>query len=152
MLWTLLSILPLVPVAPLVPAASYANRVEIRRTSYGVPHILAEDLAALGYGMAWVQLEDFGFRVVANLLRGRGELARHFGHDSIESDVHFRQTHRFAVERFHLLERDTRDLFTGWAAQIDDSMSGYGHLVPRQTSAGQIFSSSDPDRVRRVVR
>ena len=133
MLWTLLSILPLVPVAPLVPAASYANRVEIRRTSYGVPHILAEDLAALGYGMAWVQLEDFGFRVVANLLRGRGELARHFGHDSIESDVHFRQTHRFAVERFHLLERDTRDLFTGWAAAVNRYVETHADVFPAWT-------------------
>ena len=28
---------------------SYRDRVQIRRTSYGVPHILAQDLGALGY-------------------------------------------------------------------------------------------------------
>ena len=31
----------------------YADRVEIRRTSYGVPHILADDLGAMAYGLAW---------------------------------------------------------------------------------------------------
>ena len=97
----------------------YPDRVEIRRTAYGVPHILARDFGALGYGLAWAQLEDFGFRVVANLIRGRGQLARYFGRDSIESDVHFRQTHRFAVEGFHLLHQDTRDLLAGWAAAVN---------------------------------
>ena len=34
------------------PPRSYADRVEIRRTAYGIPHLQAEDLGALGYAMA----------------------------------------------------------------------------------------------------
>ena len=109
--------------APARPAVRqvrpYRERVEIRRTAHGVPHVRAQDFAALGYGMAWAQLEDFGFRVVANLLRGRGELGRWFGHDSIRTDFHFRQTHRFAVDGFARLDRPTRDLYTGWAAGVN---------------------------------
>ena len=117
---TLMPVLSVLLAANTAAAQSpYPDRVEIRRTAYGVPHILARDFGALGYGLAWVQLEDFGFRVVANLIRGRGELARYFGRDSIESDVHFRQTHRFAVEGFHLLHQDTRDLLAGWAAAVN---------------------------------
>ncbi len=100
-------------------SAPYAGRVEIRRTAFGVPHVRARDVAALGYGLAWAQLEDFGFRVAANLLRGRGELGRWFGHDSIETDFHFRQTHRFAVDGFSHLSRQTRDLYAGWAAGVN---------------------------------
>jgi len=111
----------------------YPDRVEIRRTAYGVPHVLARDLAALGYGMAWTQLEDFGFRVVANLLRGRGELGRYFGRDSIRSDFHFRQTHRFAVERFHLLHQDTRDLYAGWAAAVNRYVAAHADAFPAWT-------------------
>lgn len=111
----------------------YPDRVEIRRTAYGVPHILAQDLAALGYGMAWVQLEDFGFRVVTNLIRGRGELGRYFGRDSIASDFHFRQTHRFAVERFHLLHQDTRDLYAGWAAAVNRYVATHAEAFPAWT-------------------
>jgi acyl-homoserine-lactone acylase len=69
--------------------------------------------------MAWVQLEDFGFRVVANLIRARGELGRYFGRDSIDSDFQRRQTHQIAAERFDRLHRDTRDLYAGWAAAVN---------------------------------
>ena len=124
--------------AAAAPAAAqaptpYPDRVEIRRTAYGVPHVLARDLAALGYGMAWSQLEDFGFRVVANLIRGRGELGKYFGRDSIASDFHFRQTHRFAVERFHLLHQDTRDLYAGWAAGVNRYVATHADAFPSWT-------------------
>jgi acyl-homoserine-lactone acylase len=127
-----LTALTALPVAAQSPDP-YPARVEVRRTSYGVPHILARDFGALGYGMAWVQLEDFGFRVVANLIRGRGELARYFGRDSLESDVHFRQTHRFAVDGFHLLDRDTRDLLAGWAAAVNRYVELYPDTFPAWT-------------------
>ena len=120
------------PAAAQAPAP-YPDRVEIRRTAYGVPHVLAQDLAALGYGMAWAQLEDFGFRVVANLLRGRGELGKYFGRDSIATDFHFRQTHRFAVERFHLLQQDTRDLYAGWAAAVNRYVATHADAFPAWT-------------------
>jgi acyl-homoserine-lactone acylase len=97
-------------------AKPYPERVEIWRTAYGVPHILAEDLAALGYGLAWVQLEDYGTRLAVNLLRGRGELATVFGRDSIESDFSFQQTHQHVLATYHLLNQDTRDLCEGFAA------------------------------------
>jgi acyl-homoserine-lactone acylase len=57
--------------------------------------------------------------VAVNLLRGRGELARYFGRDSIESDFRFRQTHATATESYHLLEQDTRELYSGFAAGVN---------------------------------
>ena len=117
------------PAAGQAPAP-YPDRVEIRRTAYGVPHVRARDIAALGYGMAWAQLEDFGFRVVANLIRGRGELGKYFGHDSIATDFHFRQTHRFAVDGFARLRQDTRDLYTGWAAGVNRYIVSHADSFP----------------------
>ncbi|HET7039883.1 MAG TPA: penicillin acylase family protein, partial [Gemmatimonadales bacterium] len=114
-------------------SAPYSARVEIRRTAYGVPHILARDFGALGYGLAWAQLEDFGFRVVATLIRARGTLARYYGRDSLESDLHFRQTHRFAVEGFDRLDPDTRDLMAGWAAAVNRYVEMYPERVPGWT-------------------
>ncbi len=74
---TLLTTFLLAPAAlSAQPARPYADRVEIRRTTYGVPHIMAEDLGAFGYAMAWVQLEDYGARVAHGLVRARGHLAR----------------------------------------------------------------------------
>jgi len=131
------TLMPVLSVLLTVNAAAaqspHPERVEIRRTAYGVPHILARDFGALGYGLAWVQLEDFGFRVVANLIRGRGELARYYGRDSIESDAHFRQTHQFAVEGFHRLDRDTRDLLAGWAAAVNRYVELHAGAFPDWT-------------------
>lgn len=72
--------------APAASDGSIPQRVEIRRTEFGVPHILAEDLEAAFYGLAWAHLEDHGERVVLGLVRARGDLSRHLGREELESD------------------------------------------------------------------
>ncbi|MDH4045925.1 MAG: penicillin acylase family protein, partial [Gemmatimonadota bacterium] len=108
----------------------YPDRVEIRRTAFGVPHVLAEDVGALGFGMAWIQLEDHGIRVVLELVRARGALARAFGRDSIESDFVRRPFHDQAVATYHLLSQDTRDLLEGYAAGVNAYMALHDSEFP----------------------
>src|SRR5687767_12360422 len=98
------------------PAAPpLASQVEIRRTEYGVPHIRAENLAAAAYGLAYVQLEDYGAGVARGLLRARGEMGRWFGRDSMENDFDARLEHARAVETHHLLDPETRAIYEGFA-------------------------------------
>jgi acyl-homoserine-lactone acylase len=96
-----------------------ARRVEIRRTTYGVPHIRAEDLRAAAYALAYVQLEDHGARVAVGLVRARGEMGRWFGRDSMESDFIARQSYAVAVERYPQLDQSTRDVYEGFAAGVN---------------------------------
>jgi acyl-homoserine-lactone acylase len=98
---------------------SLAERVEIRRTTFGIPHILADDLASAFFGLAYCHLEDHGEMVVLGLLRSRGELARYLGRDELDSDFFNRRTHARAVETFHLLDEDTREVFRGYAAGVN---------------------------------
>ncbi len=95
------------------------ERVEIRRTQYGVPHILAEDLAAVFFGLGYCHSEDYGDRVAMQFIRGRGEMGRYFGQDSIESDFWARQSYARTVETYHLLSQDARDALEGYAAGIN---------------------------------
>jgi acyl-homoserine-lactone acylase len=95
------------------------DRVEIRRTTYGVPHILAEDLEAVFYGLAWAHLEDHGEPVVRGLVRARGDLARHFGRDSLDSDFAWRRTWNHAAATYGRLEPDTRSMLEGYAAGVN---------------------------------
>lgn len=101
-------------------ARPYADRVEIRRTAHGVPHIAAEDMGAFGYAMAWVQLEDYGARVAQGLVRARGHLARYFGRDSLERDFDARLSHARAAETWLQLQPETRAVYDGFAQGVDD--------------------------------
>jgi acyl-homoserine-lactone acylase len=101
------------------PAPELWREVEIVRTTHGVPHIRAENLRAAGYALAWLQLEDYGPRTAMNVLRARGQMARLFGHDSIEGDFAARRGHARAVQTYRLLEQETRDVYDGFAVGLN---------------------------------
>src|SRR5688500_11850191 len=105
--------------APAWPDRPYSDRVEIIRTSYHVPHIRANDIAAGYYALAWVQLEDYGPNVAMNLLRARGEMGKWFGPDSMDGDFRAKLEHAYAIEQFHRLEPDTRAVYEGFAAGVN---------------------------------
>ena len=100
-------------VAPLRAQARDPNdlssRVEILRTAYGVPYIRADDLKGFGYGLAWVQLEDYGPMVAMGILRSRGGMARVFGRDSIENDFFALPRRSMAQANYFRLDQATRE-------------------------------------------
>ena len=114
----------------------YAERVEIRRTSYGVPHILAEDLGALAYGLAWAHMEDYGHLVVERLTMARGELALHRGEDAVESDFWWRRRYQQAVRAYPTLGRDSRELYEGYAAAVNRFIEMHPERVPEWALPG----------------
>ena len=116
--------------APAQQSGDYADRVEIRRTDHGIPHIRATDLAAMGFGLAWVQLEDYGARIPHTLLRARGHLGRWYGRDSLNSDYGFRQSHARAEATWHLLEPATRAVFEGWSAGVNRYVERHPEAFP----------------------
>jgi acyl-homoserine-lactone acylase len=101
------------------PAPQLASQVEIRRTTFGVPHIKAENLRAGAYALAYVQLEDHGARVAMGLLRARGEMARWSGPEGIENDFAARRDYETAIARYPDLSRDTREVYEGFAIGVN---------------------------------
>jgi N-acyl-D-amino-acid deacylase len=101
--------------------AVLADQAEVRRTHYGVPHILAENLKAAGFALAWVQLEDHGARIVAWLVEARGETARYLDGAGADLDGDFlaRRRHDRAAATFSLLPVDVRDVYDGFAAGVN---------------------------------
>ena len=104
---------------PQLTAATLMRQVEVRRTAHGVPHIKAENLIAAGYAEAYVQSEDYGARVAMSLLKERGELARWFGRDSINSDFASHYAYERAIVTYPLLEQATRDVYDGFAVGVN---------------------------------
>ena len=127
-------------------APDLANQVEVRRTTHGIPHIKAENLAAAYYALAWVQLEDYGPRVATGLLRARGEMGRYFGRDSMESDFNAQREYTLAVENYARLDEATRYAYEGFAAGVNR----YG--TPQQTETARFWSDQTAVQWNRTLR
>jgi acyl-homoserine lactone acylase PvdQ len=84
------------PAPPAGPASAgdlsaLAAQVEIRRTHYGVPHILAENLRAAAFALAYVQLEDHGVRIIEGMNAARGRAALVDGARRVDADADARR-------------------------------------------------------------
>ena len=97
-----------------------AEQVLIRRTEYGVPHIKADNLRAVAYGLAWCELEDYGEKVVKPLIAARGDMALIDGYEAIDRDFVNQLGYQRTLEAYGQLYRPTRDLLEGFAAGVND--------------------------------
>ena len=105
--------------APPSPAADLWQQVEVVRTAHGVPHLRAENLRAAGYALAWVQCENYGDRTPMRLVGARGIASRFSGREDLDSDFEALRARDRAIETYHLLDQETRDVYDGFAAGVN---------------------------------
>lgn len=152
-------------VATTVPTTAQQSElwrdVEIIRTAHGVPHIRAENLRAGGYALGWLQAEDYGAVTPTRLWATRGQTARINGRGSIEADFSTLRERARAIETFHLLEPDTRDLYDGFAAGVNRYVALHRHDFPPHIPSDftgydvatlHIGDGPPAARIRRVVQ
>ena len=102
------------------PAArDLADRVEIVRTEYGVPHILADDLEAMGFGLGYVQSEDYSASIAVGMVASRGALARHLGESELNADFAAREMHARAAATFDRLDPRAQAVYCGFAEGVN---------------------------------
>jgi acyl-homoserine-lactone acylase len=105
--------------APDQSRADLWNDVEIVRTAHGVPHVRAGSLRAGGYALGWLQCEDYGAQTPMRLWATRGQNARRLGRQALDADFAALRERARAIETYHLLEQETRDLYDGFAAGVN---------------------------------
>lgn len=141
-------------------APDLSGRVEIVRTEYGIPHIFAQDLEAMGYGLAWVQAEDYGTVLFRSLVQNQAAMGRTFGADSMESDFYTQQRRARALETFPLLDPDVRDVYNGFAAGVNRYIELHAAELPDwvrpnisgpDVLAGEV-SMANPFGGQRIIR
>jgi acyl-homoserine-lactone acylase len=104
----------------------------IRYTSYGVPHILADSWANLGFGQGYSATQDRGCIVADQVLKARGERAKFLGRgendEHLNSDFGYRALALLEVaERdFPLLPQRDQDLITGYVAGYNQYLAENG--------------------------
>lgn len=117
-----------------VPVGPY--EVDIRRTEWGIPHILAEDHGSLGYGMGYAFAEDHACVLADQVVRARSERARFFGEgpDGAYVDEDFGWlglgVYRNAEEGFFTLPTEIQDAIVGYAAGYNRYISDHAADLP----------------------
>jgi acyl-homoserine-lactone acylase len=93
--------------------------VEIRRTTYGVPQIRADNLTAAGFALAWVMLEDHGAGTIRGMQAARGRMALVEGPARTEADARALLRHRIAGAAWPTLSPEVREMYEGFAAGMN---------------------------------
>lgn len=102
----------------------------IRRTEYGVPHILAKDFRGIGIGLGYTQVEDYGDRVILGAVRAKGWMGRTFGRDSIAGDFAAQIDAMRVQETYPLLDVEAREVYEGFAEGINIFIRSHPGRVP----------------------
>ncbi len=108
------------PSSPPTPVADATYQATIRWTSYGIPHIVADDFAGLGFGQGYAFAKHHLCILADQIVRIRGERARYFGPG--DNDVHVNSD--FGYLALGLRERAATELASA-SAQAQAVINGY---------------------------
>ncbi|PWB94428.1 bifunctional acylase PvdQ [Methylosinus sporium] len=127
--------------------------VEIRRTSYGVPHIRAVDEKGLGFGIGYAYAQDNVCLLAEEILTVNGERSKYLGADAmasatvtnLDSDFFFRwlNNDEAITATLEAQPREIRDLLAGYA-------SGYNRYLRDTGAAGLPSACRDKNWVRPI--
>jgi acyl-homoserine-lactone acylase len=123
------------------PAGTLPQEVVIRRTAYGVPHVLGENLRAMAFGLAWVMTEDYRERVPEQILKSNGRWGLAVGRRGLNDDFPGRMAHELAGQTFPLLPEDVREILAGFAAGVNHYIALHSEEFPEW--ARPEFSAED---------
>jgi acyl-homoserine-lactone acylase len=96
---------------------------EVTRTSYGVAHVKADDLAGVGYGLAYSFAEDNVCMLADSFLTVRGERSRYFGPD-VRATKPLNGEYGAALDFMDLRNQDSDFFFKGYL-DIERLRAGY---------------------------
>lgn len=96
---------------------------DVARTSYGVPHVRAENFEGLGYGLAYAYAQDNVCMFADTLLTVRGERSRFFGPDA-KATRSVNGEYGAAIDYVDLKNEDSDFFFKGYI-DIDQQRASY---------------------------
>nr|WP_242597918.1 acylase [Pseudomonas syringae] len=134
-----LSFAVILPAQALVEPGNQAARAEIRRTGFGVPHIVAANERGLGYGIGYAYAQDNLCLLANDVVTVNGQRSRYFGPDkatleqrnNMASDLLFQwlNTPQALADFWNAQPREIRQLMQGYVA-------GYNRSLAEQTTQG----------------
>ena len=102
----------------------------------------------MGFGLGYVQSEDYSASIAIAMVASRGTLARHLGEDELNADFVARETHARATETFDQLDPRAQDVYRGFA----EGVNHYIRLHPDEYPAWVAPDFTGPDALARDVQ
>jgi len=116
-------------------ADSLSRHATIRRDTFGVPHILADNEEAAAFALGYAQAEDHPVELADRLLRARGDAAKCLGRAAVDNDFAMQRFDNYAEAQRHLREvgRTFRKVLDAYAAGITRYFERHRHDMPEWT-------------------
>lgn len=129
-------------------------QTDIRWTSYGIPHVKAEDWGSLGYGYAYATATDVVCVIARELVRMDGEMSLHFGsnEENLASDIF----HKALLQEQQIqLFRDTEsergaDFSAGYVAGYNRYLRDHSDNLPASCEGQSWVRSMHADDVPKL--
>jgi acyl-homoserine-lactone acylase len=116
-------------------ADSLARHVTIRRDTFGVPHILADNEVSAAYALGYAQAEDHPVELADRLLRARGDAAKNLGRAALDNDFAMQRFDNYSEAQRHLRDvgRAFRRVLDAYAAGITRYFEQHRSEMPEWT-------------------
>jgi len=112
-------------VPPPTPPSGATYAAEVRRTSYGIPHILAANEGSLGFGIGYAYAQD-NFCILADeVVTVNGERSKYFGPTA--SNIY--QRNNLRMDFYFKLINDDAQVDAHWAKQVPEVQALYRGYV-----------------------
>ncbi|MBI6705539.1 acylase [Pseudomonas viridiflava] len=151
------------PAQALVAPEHQNASAQVRRTTFGVPHIVAADERGLGYGIGYAYAQDNLCLLANEIVTVNGERSRYFGPDkatleqrnNMASDLLFKwlNTPEALADFWKAQPPEIRQLMQGYAAGYNRSLDEQNARgLPTACAAGWVRPISTDDLVRLTRR
>ncbi|PIO93861.1 acylase [Pseudomonas syringae] len=158
-----LSFAVVLPAQALVEPGNQAARAEIRRTGFGVPHIVAANERGLGYGIGYAYAQDNLCLLANEVVTVNGQRSRYFGPDkatleqrnNMASDLLFQwlNTPQALADFWKAQPLEIRQLMQGYVAGYNRSLDEQkAKGLPQPCAAEWVRPISTDDLVRLTRR
>ncbi|SDJ07827.1 acyl-homoserine-lactone acylase [Lentzea albidocapillata subsp. violacea] len=136
------------------PPAVAGGGTVIRRTSYGIPHVLAADYRGAGQGLGYAFAEDNACVMAEIVVTLAAERSRWFGPDGLASDLYYQRLNQSTVVERQLARgpsKQARDLVRGYVAGFNRYLTDNGLPAACATYARPITEIDVWRRVHQVA-
>ncbi len=143
-----LSILLLPAFLSAQPVEDYSKQVKIHRDSWGVPHIDGPTDAAVAYGFAYAQAEDFFWQIEDTAIMGLGRSAEFNGENGLDNDLVNRafEIPRRSKEDYEKSEPQFRKIGEAFAAGLNHYLEKHPNTPRRLTEKFEPWHFSAMER------